>query len=85
MRSSSWRSPLRATAGVIVASVTTSALDWENGGLAPGDVIHAVNGQWISDLAALRSAVDALKGGGAAGVIQVERNGELMYLAFTIE
>ena len=43
--------PLRSRAGVVVASASASALDTDNGGLMPGDVIHAVNGQWISDLA----------------------------------
>jgi len=50
----------------------------------PGDVIYAVNGRYISDLAELRSAVDAPNAGDAV-VVQVERNGTLMYLAFTQE
>ena len=76
--------PLRSRSGVVVASASSSALDDDNGGLAPGDVIHAVNGQWISDLPALRSAVDALKPG-APVVLQIERRWTLMYLAFTVE
>jgi S1-C subfamily serine protease len=59
-------------------------LDSDNGGLQPGDVIHAVNGQWISDLPALRAAIDAVKPG-APVVLQLERRGVLMYLAFAIE
>ena len=76
--------PLRSRSGVVVASASSGALDDDNGGLAPGDVIHAVNGQWISDLAALRSAVDGLEPG-APVVLQIERRGALMYLAFTVE
>ena len=76
--------PLRAKSGVVVASASASALDTDNGGLAPGDVIHAVNGQWISDLVALRTAVDGAKTG-APVVLQVERRGVLMYLAFIME
>jgi serine protease Do len=76
--------PLRAKAGVVVASASATVLDSENGGLQPGDVIHAVNGQWISDLPALRAAVDAAKPG-APVVLQIERRGVLMYLAFTVE
>jgi serine protease Do len=76
--------PLRAKSGVVVASASASALDTDNGSLAPGDVIHAVNGQWISDLAALRAAVDGAKPG-APVVLQVERRGVLMYLAFIME
>jgi serine protease Do len=76
--------PLRSKSGVVVASASASALDSDNGGLAPGDVIHAVNGQWISDLTALRGLVDSAKPG-APVVLQIERRGTLMYLAFTIE
>jgi S1-C subfamily serine protease len=47
-------------------------------------VIHAVNGQWIADLPALRQAIDAAKPG-APVVLQLERRGGLMYLAFTVE
>ena len=55
--------PLRAKAGVVVASASAGALDTDNGGLQPGDIIHAVNGQWIIDLPALRQAIDAAKPG----------------------
>jgi serine protease Do len=76
--------PLRAKAGVVVASASATVLDSDNGGLQPGDVIHAVNGQWISDLPALRAAVDGVKAGTPV-VLQIERRGALMYLAFTVE
>ncbi len=76
--------PLRAKAGVVVASASAGALDSDVGGLQPGDVIHAVNGQWIPDLPALRQAIDAAKPG-ASVVLQLERRGGLMYLAFTVE
>jgi len=76
--------PLRAKAGVVVASASTEVLDTDNGGLAPGDVIHALNGHWIADLPALRAALDTIKPG-APVVLQIERRGSLLYLAFTIE
>ena len=76
--------PLRSKSGVVVASAIASAIDSDNGSLAPGDVIHAVNGQWISDLSALRAAVDGVKVGTPV-VLQVERRGTLMYIAFTVE
>jgi serine protease Do len=76
--------PLRSRAGVVVASASATVVDSDNGGLRPGDVIHAVNGQWISDLPALRAAVDGAKPG-ASVVLQIERRGVLMYLAFTVE
>ncbi len=76
--------PLRSKSGVVVASVSAMALDSDDGGLQPGDVIHAVNGQWVSDLAALRGIVDSAKPG-APLVLQFERGGVLMYLAFTVD
>jgi serine protease Do len=76
--------PLRAKAGVVVASASATVLDSDNGGLHPGDVIHAINGQWISDLPALRTAIDAVKPG-APVVLQIERRSVLIYLAFTVE
>jgi serine protease Do len=75
---------LRATAGVVVASASAGAFDSENGRLEPGDIIHAVNGQWVADLAALRAAVDGLTPG-AAIVLQVERRGGLLFLALTVD
>jgi serine protease Do len=76
--------PLRSRSGVVVASATAGALESESGGLRPGDVIHAMNGEWISDLPALRKAIDSLKPGSPV-VLQIERRAVLMYLAFTVE
>jgi len=75
---------LRVPSGVIVAAATrTGPPAWE-GELQPGDVIHAINGTTIKDLAALRAAVDELKTG-AALVIRVEREGEMLFLAGRVE
>jgi len=76
--------PLRAKVGVVVASATEGAFDADGDGLVPGDVIHAVNGHWIIDLPALRTAIDAIKKGEAV-VLQVERRGSLRYVAFVVE
>ena len=75
---------LRAKSGVVVVSATAGTFDSDSGGLVPGDVIHAVNGNWIIDLAALRGALDPMKAGDAV-VLQVERRGALIYIAFTID
>jgi serine protease Do len=75
---------LRAKAGVLVVSATADAFDAQGESLEPGDVIHAVNSQWIGDLPALKSAVGAVKVGDAI-VLQVERNGVLRYVAFMVE
>ena len=76
--------PLRSRSGVIVATATEGAFDAEGDGLAPGDVIHAVNGQWITSVASLRTAVDAVKTGEAVA-LQVERRGIVRYVAFVVD
>jgi serine protease Do len=52
--------------------------------LKPGDLIHALNGTPIKTVAELRSGVDQLKPGQAA-VLQVEREGEFLYVAVRVE
>jgi serine protease Do len=75
---------VRTQAGVVIASTVPGAIDSHDGGLAPGDIVYAVNRTRVAGLDELRAALDALKPGDAA-VLQLERDGELMYLAFTIE
>ena len=76
--------PLRARSGVIVATARQGVFDADGDSLAPGDVIHAVNGHWVADLPALRAAIDRVKTGDAV-VLQVERRGTLRYVAFVVE
>ncbi len=75
---------VRVRSGVVVASTIAGAIDTRDGGLAPGDVVYAVNRRPVRGLAELRAALSALRTGDAV-VLQLERRGELMYLAFTIE
>jgi serine protease Do len=75
---------LRVTAGVVVVSTVADAIDARDGGLAPGDVIYAINRTAVQDLAQLRTELDRLKTGDPV-VIAVERRGELLYVAFTVE
>jgi S1-C subfamily serine protease len=60
------------------------AIDARDGGLAAGDVIVAVNRKWIRGLAELHAVLSELKTNDAV-VLQLERHGTLMYLAFTAE
>ena len=48
------------------------------------DVVMAVNRTRVGGLGELRTVVDALKPGDPI-VLQLERHGSLMYLAFTVE
>ena len=75
---------LRSDRGVVVASMVANAIEARQGGLAVGDVIRAINTAPVDGLATLRRALDALPAGTAV-VLQLERQGELMYLAFTVE
>ena len=75
---------VRVSSGVVVVSQVAGATDVREGGLQPGDVIHAVNRTPVPGLPELRAALDALKAGESV-VLQIERLGRLMYLAFTIE
>jgi len=53
-------------------------------GLQSGDIIHALNRIDIISLDGLRQALDKLKTGDSV-VMQIERQGRLMYLAFDME
>jgi serine protease Do len=72
---------LRGEDGVVVASRATLA---PPDGPEPGDVIYAVNGVSVRGLAELRAAVDKVPKGDAVA-LQIERNGQLRFLAFEID
>ena len=74
----------RVRTGVVVASTVADAIDAREGGLAAGDIIYAVNRKQVLGLNDLRAVLDGLKTG-APVVLQLERDGELKYLAFTVE
>ena len=75
---------LRVATGVVVASTVAGATDSRDGGFAPGDVIYAVNRVPVSALSDLRALLEKLRIGDPV-VVQLQRRGELMYLAFTLE
>ena len=74
---------LRMASGVIVAARAPYLATAETG-LQSGDVIHTLNRIDIISLEGLRQAVDKLKTGDPV-VMQIEREGRLMYLAFDME
>ena len=53
-------------------------------GLQAGDIIHQLNTTSIDSMTTLRTAVGALKTGDPV-VLQVERDGGLMYVSFEME
>src|SRR6266566_1229362 len=74
---------LRVPSGVLVVARALEAGIVESG-LAPGDVIHAVNRSPVTSLEQLRAALRDLKAGNAC-VFQIERQGIFMFLPFEID
>ena len=74
---------LRKQYGIVVAA-RAAGTEGQDVDLRPGDVIYAVNNQPTSTVAALRGVLDGLKSG-APVVLQVERNGQLLYVGFELE
>ena len=74
----------RVSSGVVVASTVAGAIDARDGGLAAGDIVYAVNRRPVAGLSELRVALDAMKPGDPV-VLQLQRRGELMFLAFSVE
>jgi serine protease Do len=70
--------------GIIVAARIGEAEYAGQGGLKLGDVIYSVNTTPVSTLEALRDAVDHLKTADPL-VLQIERDGSLMYLTLSEE
>jgi serine protease Do len=75
---------LRRSRGVVVANVSGETPYSQQGQLQAGDVIYELNAQPIDSVATLKAAVDRLKSHEAA-VVQIEREGSLMYIAFRAE
>jgi serine protease Do len=73
--------PLRRPGGVVVVRPTSETPFSQQGSFEPGDVIHAVNGEDVANLEALKAVLARVKFGGAV-VLQIEREGSLMYLGF---
>ena len=76
--------PRRRKAGVAVVRATPEVPYSQQGSLQDGDVIHSINGKMITSVRELNDVLAGLKTGTAA-VLQVEREGTLMYLAFRVQ
>jgi serine protease Do len=74
---------LRKHYGVVVAARGGDPL-YSGDSLELGDVIYAMNNSPVTDVASLRKELDRLKDAGSL-VLQVERNGRLMYVTLEIE
>jgi serine protease Do len=74
---------LRISGGVVVIA-RTADLSGPESGLKTGDVIHSVNKTPVDSMNALRTALDGIKANGPV-VLQVERDGQLQWLAFEMD
>ncbi|HET9327458.1 MAG TPA: trypsin-like peptidase domain-containing protein [Candidatus Eisenbacteria bacterium] len=74
---------LRDPTGVLVAARAADA-PFIDGGLQPGDVVVSLNRVATPSIASLRDAL-AKTGSGGAVVLQVNRMGQLQYVAFEME
>ncbi len=74
---------LRTPTGVVVVGRTKEDVG-PDAGLQTADAIHAINGATVTSVDQLRSIVDALQPRSAV-VLQVERNGQMTFLAFELD
>jgi serine protease Do len=74
---------LRKKYGVVVAARAAGSA-YAGGVLQPGDVIYSVNGMPATSIAALRDTLEKIKPADPT-VLQVERDGRLMYLDLELE
>jgi serine protease Do len=71
--------PLRVKGGVLVAAKMATGGAYFGDEFAAGDIIHAVNGKEIKDIASLKTSLESLSSDSAL-VIQVERLGTLQFV-----
>ena len=75
---------LRRESGVVVATVSSDAPYSQQGQLRAGDVVYALNGKPIASVAELKAAAERLQPNDAT-VLQIEREGTMMYVSFRAE
>ncbi|HEX6974334.1 MAG TPA: trypsin-like peptidase domain-containing protein [Vicinamibacterales bacterium] len=75
---------VRGERGAVIARVTPAIPYSQQGQLAPGDVVYALNGKTVVSAKGLEAALAALQPGAAAALL-VERESTLLLIAFRIE
>ncbi|MCC6342428.1 MAG: trypsin-like peptidase domain-containing protein [Bryobacterales bacterium] len=74
---------LRHQFGIVVAA-RSGDVPYDGTGLSPGDVIYSLNGTPMTTVKDLNASLGQMKSG-AAAVLQVERDGKLIYVALELE
>jgi serine protease Do len=77
-------SGLRIPSGVMVVGRAKEDADFVDTGLTTGDTIHSINGFPIASLDDVRTVVASLKPRSAVA-LQIERNGQLIFVSFEME
>jgi serine protease Do len=75
---------LRSRSGVVVAARSLETLSFQEGGLLPGDVIQAVNRLPVATLSELRASLARLRTGDPV-VLQIDRQGRMMFISLVVE
>jgi len=75
---------LRKRSGVVVAARSVETTSFEDSGLLPGDVIHAVNRLSVATLSELRASLARLRPGDAM-VLQIDRRGRMLFVSMVVE
>jgi S1-C subfamily serine protease len=74
---------LRKSEGVVVAARSAGTPGWRDS-FIPGDVICAINREPVKNLADLRALTKQLRTGDAV-VVQIQRGGQMQFLAFELD
>jgi S1-C subfamily serine protease len=77
-------SALRVPSGVIVVGHSTEEGTLTDTGLLAGDTIHGINGTPVTSVTDLQTVLDRLKPRSPVA-LQIERRGQLTFLAFELE
>jgi len=74
---------VRATVGAVVVAVAPDAPYSQQGKLVAGDIVRAINGTPVRNMIDLKRLAAVLKPG-VAVALEIEREGELRYIAFRV-
>jgi S1-C subfamily serine protease len=77
-------SALRVPSGVMVVGHSTEEGTITETGLLAGDTIHGINGTPVTSVTDLQTALDRLKPRSPVA-LQIERKGQLTFLAFELD
>jgi S1-C subfamily serine protease len=75
---------LRRPSGVMVVGHTREEANGADTGLTTGDTIHSINGVSVASMDQVRTVLASLKPQSPV-VLQIERNGQMMFLTFELD